>query len=93
MTGFFTGLITIPYRWLIETSSYLRVKIYSLSNPIIFTIITFIIVYLIGILINKLVTLAPLISGSGIPQARATIYGRLKFNNPVKNLIFKFKSV
>lgn len=90
LTGFVTGLITIPYRWMIEKSAYIRDMIFNLNNPLYYLILGFIGIYVIGILISKMVEDSPLITGSGIPQARAQIYGRIKVKNPIKNLVFKF---
>ncbi|MGL5664332.1 MAG: hypothetical protein ACRCW8_11250, partial [Cetobacterium sp.] len=85
LTGFVTGLITIPYRWMIEKSSYIRDMIFNLNNPLYYLILGFIGIYIVGILISKMVEDSPLITGSGIPQARAQIYGRIKVKNPIKN--------
>ncbi len=89
-TGFLTGIITIPYRWVIEKSSYIRDMIFNLNNPKYYLILGFLGIYIIGIIISKLVESVPLITGSGIPQARAQIYGRIKFKNPIKALVYKF---
>ena len=90
LTGFITGVITIPYRWLIEKSIYIRDLIFNMNNPSYYLILGFLAIYLIGVLISKMVEEMPVITGSGIPQARAQIYGRIKVKNPVKGLILKF---
>ena len=90
LTGFITGLITIPYRWLIEKSIYIRDLIFNTNNPIYYLVLGFIAIYIIGILISGMVSDMPVITGSGIPQARAQIYGRLKIKRPIKGLVLKF---
>ena len=90
LTGFITGLITIPYRWLIEKSIYIRDLIFNMNNPTYYLVLGFLVIYLIGVFISKMVEDMPVITGSGIPQARAQIYGRIKVKNPIKGLILKF---
>lgn len=90
LTGFVTGLITIPYRWIIEKSSVIRDTIFNLNNPIYYLILGFLGIYIVGVCISKMVEEMPVVTGSGIPQARAQIYGRIKVKNPIKGLILKF---
>ena len=90
LTGFVTGLVTIPYRWLIEKSIYIRDFIFNLNNPIYYLVLGFLGIYIIGVLISKMVEEMPVITGSGIPQARAQIYGRIKVKNQIKGIVLKF---
>ncbi|MEG0069973.1 ClC family H(+)/Cl(-) exchange transporter [Cetobacterium sp.] len=90
LTGFMTGVITIPYRWIIGKSIYLREIMFNLENSKYYLILAFIGVYLIGIVISKIAEEMPVIKGSGIPQVKGQIYGRVSILNPLKGIILKF---
>ena len=90
LTGFVTGFITIPYRWLIEKSLAVRQLIFDSSSSKYYLVIGFVGIYLIALLINKLLEENPTITGSGIPQARGQVYGRIGVTNPVKGIFSKF---
>lgn len=90
LTGIVTGFVTIPYRWLIQKSFYLREGIFNLNNSLFNMFIIIICIYAIGLCVYILVEKIPFISGSGIPQVKAQIYGREKINNPIKYIICKF---
>lgn len=90
LTGILTGIVTIPYRYLIEKSIYIRKIIFADKNSFLIHIEVLLGLYLIVLLINKFVEILPLISGSGIPQARAQTYGRFKMKYPVKDFTLKF---
>lgn len=88
--GAVTGIVTVPYRYLLVKSAGLREILFSSHRPwyIHFLIILF--MWLIGWLIYRLVKKYPLISGSGIPQVEGAIYGRFKFSHPFRLLAAKF---
>ena len=90
VVGGMTGLITVPFRYLLVKSSDLRDILFSSSyswwfHPVIITIM-----WIIGIAIWYLVKKYPIISGSGIPQIEGAIFGRFQFIHPLKALIAKF---
>lgn len=90
LTGFLTGVVTIPYRWVIEKSVVIRHMLFDTDKPIYYLIGGFLLVYIIGVIISKCVEAFPMITGSGIPQARGQIYGRIKVDNPIKGMVLKF---
>ncbi|MBU5668291.1 ClC family H(+)/Cl(-) exchange transporter [Peptoniphilus sp. MSJ-1] len=77
IVGLFAGLFSVLYRFIISKMDYFRGFLYgefnikSLGILIIFAIV-------ISFIIHKLLKLAPLSGGSGIPQIRGEILG--KFN-------------
>lgn len=90
LTGIITGVVTIPYRYLIEKSIYIRKIMFSHDQTLLFHIGVIGVLFAIVVLINKFIEIYPLISGSGIPQARGQTYGRFKMKYPVKDFTLKF---
>ncbi|WP_297598772.1 ClC family H(+)/Cl(-) exchange transporter [uncultured Cetobacterium sp.] len=90
LTGFMTGVITIPYRWIIEKSFYVRKMIFNLDNSKYYLILGFLGIYIIGLIINRIVEEMPVITGSGIPQVKGQIYGRVSMVNSLKGIVLKF---
>lgn len=90
VVGGLTGLITVPYRYLLVKSADLREILFSSSHSWWFHPVIIAIMWLIGMGIWYLVKKYPIISGSGIPQVEGAIFGRFKFLHSLKTLAAKF---
>ena len=90
LVGALTGIITIPYRYLLEKSDIFRAYFFSEHHDWWFHLVTIAGMWIVALLIFLLVKKYPVISGSGIPQVEGAIYGRFKFTHPFRLLLSKF---
>lgn len=90
LVGALTGIVTIPYHYLLGKASVLRDLFFSSETHWWFHILIILAMWLIGLGIYYCVKKCSIISGSGIPQVEGAIYGRFHFNHPIKALILKF---
>lgn len=90
LVGVGTGIVTVPYRYLLEKASSLREILYSHGEPWWFHLLIILTMWAAGIGIYFLVKNFKIISGSGIPQVEGAIFGRFHFNHPFKELVSKF---
>ena len=87
MVGFFAGLFSVLYRFVIMKMDMYRTFLYSEFNlKSLFILI--VLASLISFIIYKLLKWAPLSGGSGIPQIRGEILGKFKMDE-VPTLISK----
>ena len=90
LVGGFTGIVTIPYHYLLGKASALRYLLFNsevnwrVHLSVIFSM------WIIGLIIHYCVKKCSSISGSGIPQVEGAIYGRFPINRPFKGLVLKF---
>ena len=90
--GIITGIIVSFYRWGLEEIGILRGKYFSqftLNNPI-GLLKMWLIFIAVGLVVNYLFKKFPKTSGSGIPQVKALILGRMDYNNWFFELLAKF---
>jgi len=89
--GLFSGIIIVAFRYCLERSESLREAIYNSANMYSFKAVILLILGLglIAFLLNLIVKNEPLVSGSGIPQVKGVLTGRLKINW-LKILVLKF---
>lgn len=90
LVGVFTGIVTIPYHYLLGEASVLRNLFFYSETLWWFHILVILGMWLIGLGICYCVRKCSIISGSGIPQVEGAIYGRFHFNHPLKALLLKF---
>lgn len=90
VVGVFTGIVTVPYRYLLTKADDVRSLIYPHDKPFYYHLAAIAIIWLIGMGVYWLYKKFPLISGSGIPQAKAVINERITYKNPFKMLCAKF---
>lgn len=90
LTGVVTGMITVPYRYLLLKSTAIRDMLFTHDVPIWRHVLSLAIMWIVGMFIYWLVKKFPAISGSGIPQAEGAINGRFQFKNAFKSLVAKF---
>ncbi len=84
LIGLLTGLVVVFYRLLLMKSEYLRSKLYSLmQSGLTWTIpFWFLALILMGLLLGWITRKEPLLGGSGIPQVKGILWGRIKANWP-----------
>ena len=90
VVGILTGIITVPYRYLLTKADTFREIIYPHNTSLYYHLIALALIWLIAMGVNWLCKKYPLISGSGIPQAKGVINERIKYKHPFKMLCAKF---
>lgn len=88
VTGLFSGLIAVAYRYVLAELDTFRDSIYAMPLSVNYIWI-FLLALLFSIIIVYLLKWAPLSGGSGIPQIRGELLGRVSMN-PGPTLISKF---
>lgn len=90
--GIFTGFIVSFYRWGLEVISRIRREFFgniNLANPLsLFRI--WLVFIVIGLVVDFLYRKYPKTSGSGIPQVKGLILGRIDYQNWFQELLAKF---
>lgn len=91
LTGALVGLLIVLFRFILEKSDVLRKELYVYINSrgIWYIALWFVALIIIGYIISLLLRIEPLASGSGIPQVKGFLLGRLKMNW-LKLIIVKF---
>lgn len=96
LVGVGTGFIVSFYRWCLNLVSHLKEKLFLFadkspdSTKIMVLLKIWIIFILIGFLLDYLYRKYPRTSGSGIPQVKGLILGRIDYKNWFQELISKF---
>ncbi|WP_195340526.1 ClC family H(+)/Cl(-) exchange transporter [Fusobacterium sp. 1001295B_180824_G3] len=92
LVGVITGVIVSCYRWALEEIGIFRNKYFSdisLDNPI--SLLKMWLIFIAaGLIVNYLFKKFPKTSGSGIPQVKGLILGRINYNNWFFELLAKF---
>lgn len=91
-TGIITGFVVSFYRWGLEKVSYIREYFFEeslINKPLLFLVVWGIFI-IIGFLIDFLYRKYPRTSGSGIPQVKALILGRMIYKKWFQELLAKF---
>lgn len=89
--GLFSGLIVVAYRLAIHESDDFRHYIYDniKDHNGYWIVILFVLLTLIGFLLNKIMKKAPMAKGSGIPQIKGYLMHKLELNW-LKDILVKF---
>ena len=90
--GLITGAIVSCYRWGLEKIGIFRKAYFSdvsLNNPVSLLKVWLIFIA-VGLIVNYLFKKFPKTSGSGIPQVKGLILGRINYNNWFFELLAKF---
>lgn len=88
--GLLTGLIAVPYHYLLWYFFDVRKAFFTAHYPWYWHVLLFSLLWGVLIVVACMVKRMPLIAGGGIPQTRAAINGRIRYNHPFKELIAKF---
>ena len=88
--GLFTGLIAVPYHYLLQLFFDTRHSFFSWHYPWYVHVILFPALWGILIFVAWLVRKMPLITGGGIPQTRGVINGRISYKHSFRQLMAKF---
>lgn len=90
VVGVLTGIVTVPYRYLLTKADAFREIVYPRDKPFYYHLIALALIWLVAMGVNWLYKKFPLISGSGIPQAKGVINERINYKHPFKMLCAKF---
>lgn len=88
--GLFTGLIAVPYHYLLQLFFNARKHFIDSSPAWYWNIPLFILLWITLLFVAWMVKKMPLITGGGIPQTRGVINGRITYRHPFIELISKF---
>ncbi|MCG1013265.1 ClC family H(+)/Cl(-) exchange transporter [Tepidanaerobacter sp. GT38] len=89
--GILAGLLTVQYRYLLEKAELLRQQIYILigKNGFITGLLWFAVLIIIGYALGIIAKKEPMVSGSGIPQVKGILSGRMRMNW-ISVILYKF---
>lgn len=82
LIGLLSGILVVMFRLLLEKAELLREKLYALmhvTSPLL-TVMWFIALVLISYILSFIVRKEPMAGGSGIPQVKGILMGKLKMN-------------
>lgn len=90
VVGLFAGAICLAFRYTVNWIAHLRPILFNHDNPIFSHIAVFTTIYLGLLLVGWLIKSFPKISGSGLPQTQALMFGRRVYNKPFTYLLVKY---
>ena len=90
LTGLLIGLITVPYRYLIEKSTIVRDIIYAHQYSWYIHIGIILGLYGIAMLLYLMIKKTPMLAGSGIPQVEGYLCNRFSIRKNIWETIQKF---
>lgn len=90
IVGLLTGLVAVPYHYLLFYFFDLRSKFFASSPAWYWHIPVFLLFLGMLIFVSWLIKKMPYITGGGIPQTRGVINGRITYKHPFIELISKF---
>ncbi len=88
--GAFSGIICVAFRYIVSQVTSLRPILFNHSNRITTHLCVFLSIYAALLVTRILLVKFPKISGSGLPQTQALMYGRRVYNKPFIYLVVKF---
>lgn len=88
--GLLTGLIAVPYHYLIQFFFNLRHDFFESHPKWYWYLPLFLLMWGVLVFVSWLVKKMPFITGGGIPQTRGVINGRITYKHPFIELISKF---
>lgn len=90
VVGIAVGIVTTPYRWLLQKAVVVRDILFAHDIPWWQHIVVLAVMWVVAMGIYWLVTKDPLIDGSGIPQAEGAVMQRFHLPHAFRSLISKF---
>ena len=81
LVGILTGTVVSAFRWLLDWSEVLRETVYSWgeSSPSVL-LLWFSLLVLVAAILCRIAGKEPMASGSGIPQVKGILLGKMKMN-------------
>lgn len=90
LVGIVSAGICLPFRYLLSKIGEVREWIFYPGHPFYFYFIVPFLIYAIMLFVYLLVRRNPLSRGSGMPQTKALLNGRLTYTTPWKSFFVKF---
>lgn len=90
IVGLLTGLVAVPYHYLLQLFYNLRKTFFDSSPPWYLHILLFLVLWGVLLLVSSMVRRWPLIGGGGISQTRGVINGRIEYTHSLRQLLAKF---
>lgn len=90
IVGLLTGLVAVPYHYLLQLFYNLRKSFFDSSPPWYLHILLFLVLWGVLLLVSSMVRRWPLIGGGGISQTRGVINGRIEYTHSLRQLLAKF---
>ncbi|MCH5329010.1 MAG: chloride channel protein, partial [Coprobacter sp.] len=90
LTGVLTGVVTLPYRYVLERADGFRSYFFDRPHAWWFHLLMLGGMWVVALCIDRIVRCFPVVSGSGIPQIEGAIYGRFRFLRPGRALLATF---
>lgn len=91
IVGIFSGLLVVMYRYMLEKADIFRKHVYSLiiSNGILIGVLWFVVLIIVGYILAMISKKEPMAGGSGIPQVKGVLAGKMR-TNWLSVIIYKF---
>lgn len=91
LTGLLTGTVVVLFRYILQLAAAWLENLYSFlgTHSFLWTGLWMVVLCIIALILNKMVQLEPMISGSGIPQVKGAVFRQLNMNW-CKILVYKF---
>lgn len=90
IVGLLTGLVAVPYHYLLQTFFNLRKDFFASSPPWYYHLALLLTLWGVLFIVSWMVKRWPLIGGGGISQTRAAINGRITYKQSLRQLVAKF---
>lgn len=97
VVGILAGVVCIPFRYIVNKIGGIRpylfgdeAGLFGVKSALLAHITVFATIYLTLLIVALLIKYFPKISGSGLPQTQALLYGRVVYNKPFTYLFIKF---
>lgn len=92
LTGVFAGFVVVCFRYMLAWTDPQRDKLFAFlrSSAFGWTALWFLVLIIISVILSWLIKMAPMSTGSGIPQVKGILAGLLQAANWVKIIVAKF---
>lgn len=97
VVGILAGAVCVPFRYIVSRISELRpyifgdeTEFFGVKSALLAHAVVFITIYTTLLAVAFLIRQFPKISGSGLPQTQALLYGRVVYSKPFTYLFMKF---
>lgn len=90
LIGVITAGVCLPFRFVLSEIGHLREWYFQSKQPWYIQVAIPIAIYILMLLVHLMVRKFPLSQGSGMPQTKALLNGRLQYNTPWQSFFVKF---